>query len=271
MLVSTNGDDVDLGHFKSPAWAQGAVTLANGLVYPNYEVIAANINTNNKGLSEAYFMLEFECPAAPKAAKAQGYGAVSEKQSKPQQPIVNKSAQRSKFTAAMLYEVPVALSTSSMPLRFLLESVSKETQLDFTNHAGFWMNPRAAGGYTKINDPFCWLLSFLGGAFENAMLFFQEKMLYMDVDAGAYICAYNYPSALQPVIDESNTLSTDKDGNTLPAVFQDLVVGNLSDMIPPSVVAAESATYYWCVLCQTYISRMGRVRMLIQSCTLHSE
>lgn len=61
-------------------------------------------------------------------------------------------------------------------------------------------------------------------------------------------CKYNYPSAVQPNIDQSQTLGTDKQGNTLPGPFANLLAGpggRLPDVVPQPTTDAESATLWW--------------------------
>ena len=240
---------MDLGHFRRRTWVREAISLRNGLVRVDFDLITAALNDQRlagkrNSNMDFMFLMYFDCPQA-------------------RTPIAIKNETRSSFSVAMLYENPATLSSASTVFEALVNTATSQSRLQYNNSLGFWQdgvayddNP-SFGPEESLDDelmvlnvihrPLCSVLDVIPRPGYCLALSQVQRSLFRTSRNGGFDCPHNYPSSVQPNIDQSQTLGKDKIGNSLPAAFDDLLQlpGGLPVQVSQATLDREKATLYW--------------------------
>ena len=264
VLVATDSTAVDMGTFRRTRWAGKALRLEQGSVVVDYDAIETNLNrTKSKrakklpanktpaGERATTFMMYFECPktAGKGFAATKGFGAK-------QGPGAKDTPTRTAFSVAMRYISPFATNAlASTPFQAFAQAASVACMLVYTNDAAFWQkgelllgNDGAPFDPSSVHRPWCDRIRSLDArsAYCPALAVVQRGLL--NPASTLSNCRYNYPSAVQPNIQQDQTLGEDLQAQALPGPFEDLLAnpsGRLPDVVPAATTAAESATLFW--------------------------
>lgn len=277
VYVSTDGTDIDLGHFKREAWATQAMTLVQGRLHVDFAALDTNLAAlkhsrkplkhNTTAELDTIFMVEFECPAAAGSSNWRD----------------NKVAHRPNFRAALRYVRPPTLST--------LSALEDGTDVNLGTYYGnllerlhnyygvyasapyaptpqpyayaptpFLSAPApmppasvTATGDTPstevIHSPLCNAINSIGYIYACSMIWAGQ--LGFNNEQGvvaATSCKGSYPSFIQGFVDQGKDLKTDKNNNPLPGTFANLLQqnsGHLPVQVDEGTVNAEKATMFW--------------------------
>lgn len=265
VLLSIDGSDVDLGHFKPEAWLTQAFNLVGGRLQVDHAAIEANLPgvTNRKAsknpdATQKIFMVEFECPATTGGGNGKGrtkqarrfQNRVALRYVPPLSPLNPTNFYQVLFQHLLSLHGPVIQRQGGDQVLGQAIDANDASSLSYpSTDVDLSDDPPLYGDGSIIHEPICPYSYVLGPLlFCQSMAVLQDSALNNRTGDGGVVvtCQGDYPSYKQGLIDQSKTLGTDKAGNPLPGPFVDLLAdGQLPDQVPWDTIEQEKATLFW--------------------------